>query len=97
MMYFRKTIQIDAYGWTKNREFPSAPIYITVKETVDSIFESALKNRIYKFPDLPFEDLRQAEIRGSSDIAVRAANFIQVGDIFRRPVGGAAAFGFTNA
>ncbi len=79
MMYFRKTIQIDAYGWTKNREFPSAPIYITVKETVDSIFESALKNRIYKFPDLPFEDLRQAEIRGSSDIAVRAANFIQVG------------------
>lgn len=79
MMYFRKTIQIDAYGWTKNREFPSAPIYISVKESVDSIFENALKNRIYQFPDLPFEDLRLAEIRGSSDIAVRTATYIQVG------------------
>ncbi|MBO9613162.1 MAG: hypothetical protein J7619_10730 [Dyadobacter sp.] len=79
MMYFRKTIQTDAYGWTKNREFPSAPIYITVKETVDAIFENALRNRIYQFPDFPFENLRRAEIRGSSDIAVRTADFIQVG------------------
>jgi hypothetical protein len=79
MMYFRKTIQADAYGWTKNREFPSAPIYIAVKKRVDSIFENALKSSIYQFPDLPFEDLRQAEVRGHSDIAVRTADFIVVG------------------
>ncbi|MCF0074330.1 hypothetical protein LZD49_27855 [Dyadobacter sp. CY261] len=79
MMYLRKTILIDAYGWTKNREFPSAPIYLAVKKTVDSIFENALKNRIYQFPDLPFEDLRQADVRGLSDIVVRTTDFIVVG------------------
>lgn len=79
MIYLRKTIQTDAYGWTKNREFPSAPIYVAVKKTVDSIFENALKNSIYQFPNLPFEAFRGAEIRGSSEIVVRATDFIVVG------------------
>ena len=79
MVYLRKTIQTDAYGWTKNREFPSAPIYMTVKKRVDTIFENALKNSIYQFPNLPFERLRQAEVRGSSEIVVRTTDFIVVG------------------
>ncbi|WP_353719249.1 hypothetical protein [Dyadobacter sp. 676] len=79
MIYLRKTIQADAYGWTQNREFPSAPIYITVKKAVDSIFENALKARVYQFPQLPFEALRQAEVRGSSDVIVRVADFIVAG------------------
>ena len=79
MIYLRKTIQADAYGWARNREFPSAPIYISVKKTVDSIFENALRNSVYQFPHLPFERLRQAEVRGSSEIVVRATDFIVVG------------------
>lgn len=79
MIYLRKTIQTDAYGWTKNREFPSAPIYIDVKKTVDSIFENALRNNIYQFPNLPFECLKQAKVRGTSEIVVRSADFIVVG------------------
>lgn len=79
MIYLRKTIQTDAYGWTKNREFPSAPIYIAVKKTVDSIFENALRNSIYQFPELPFDCLKQAKVRGTSEIVVRTADFIVVG------------------
>ncbi|MGV3603709.1 MAG: hypothetical protein ACO1N1_20985 [Dyadobacter fermentans] len=79
MMFFRKTIQADAYGWTRNREFPSAPIYLSVKRTVDAIFENALKNRVYQFPDLPFDNLQHADVRGSSDVIVRTTDFIVVG------------------
>lgn len=79
MLYMRKTIQADAYGWTKNREFPSAPIYLAVKQAVDSIFENALKTDIYQFPSFPFEDMSGLAVRGWSEVTVQEAGFIIVG------------------
>ncbi|KAA6439970.1 hypothetical protein FEM33_09715 [Dyadobacter flavalbus] len=76
--FFRKIILADAYGWSKNRVVPSAPIYLSVKSVVDPMYENCLNHGTYRFPDLPFTDLTKIPVRGYTHVEVNSGQFISV-------------------
>jgi hypothetical protein len=76
--FFRKTMLADAYGWSKNRVVPSAPIYLSVKSVVDPMYENSLNQRMYQFPVFPFTDINQIPVKGLASLKIDAGEFIYV-------------------
>ena len=76
--FFRKTIQADAYGWSINREFPSAPIYLSIKKSVDVILEDASNHNVYDFPELPSAKLINGSVYKEVRATLTSGEFINV-------------------
>ncbi|GGB91074.1 hypothetical protein [Dyadobacter sediminis] len=76
--FFRKIILADAYGWSKNRVVPSAPIYVSVKSVVDPMYENSLNQGTYKFPEMPFTNLSKIPVKGFANVEIDNGPFISV-------------------
>ena len=68
--YQRKVVLTDAFGWYYNRLIPSAPIYMSVKDTVDKMYLKALKVGTYRIPTFPFANIPFLLPQGSTNITI---------------------------
>lgn len=65
---FRKTLLADGYQWYHNRSLPSSPIYLSLRERVDEIYEGVYEEGIYTPADYPFSRLPEAPVEGNAEI-----------------------------
>ncbi|MFA7471758.1 MAG: hypothetical protein WCY86_02545 [Spirosomataceae bacterium] len=65
---FRKTLLADAYQWYHNRSLPSSPIYLSLRDRVDTIYEGVYNEGIYRPESYPFAKLPTAPVEGNVDI-----------------------------
>ncbi|GAB4045212.1 hypothetical protein [Spirosoma litoris] len=49
--FYYKDRYTDIYGWKNSRTIPSTPIYISVRATVDTITNQAVRAGVYQLPD----------------------------------------------
>jgi hypothetical protein len=71
---YRKVFLADAYQWFHNRALPSSPIYLALRERVDTIYEGVYEEGIYLPEKYPFATLPSAPVNGVANIEMSVSH-----------------------